>query len=458
MEQVSGGINPGGSNVGLRFPLGEPVKEVRDYGNIKLIRSLIWIYFFLLIFEGFLRMVLPSMSNALLVVRDPFLLVAYLVALISRVFPWNKFVIMFWILGLVTLFFGLAQNPGTPLVSFFGFRTAFLHLPLMFLMQGVMDERDVIAFGRWFLILAIPIAILMAMQFNLGRDHWLNRGLDMQFEQIDSAAGKIRPPGTFTYTLGPSIYYSFVTAFLMYGQFHKGVFKAILVTAAVSATCLALAVSGSRSALGLSGVVILIAVLSIGASKPQKIGGIVKFLAIVSIGLIVASQFSVFSEGADVFSQRIEGASKVEGGFIGFADRAFGDYLAGFRMATIAEPTGAGIGVGTNAGSVLLVGKAKYLLAEGEWARMVLELGPFMGLLFLSMRVGLTGWMLAKSIGFVKSGFMLPILLFGCSAFNMLAGQWGQSTALGFSVFGAGLCLAAMNIRNSADSMAGTPT
>jgi len=42
------------------------------------IRWLIWIYFFLLIFEGALRKwIAPSLANVLLVVRDPVLLAIY---------------------------------------------------------------------------------------------------------------------------------------------------------------------------------------------------------------------------------------------------------------------------------------------------------------------------------------------------------------------------------------------
>lgn len=455
MEQVSGGINPSSSTVGLRFPLGEPVKEVRDYGNIKLIRGLIWVYFFLLIFEGFLRMVLPAFANALLVVRDPFLLVAYVVALVSHVFPWNKFVVMFWLLGAIALVVGLGQNPGSPLVTFFGFRAAFLHVPLIFIVQTVMDERDVVTMGKWFLILSIPMAILMAAQFNLGGDHWLNRGLDKQFEQIDSAAGHIRPPGTFTYSLGPSMFFSYVTVFLMIAQFQRASYNKALVALSAAASCLALAVSGSRSALAMSGIVILTAILTVVITRPRSVGGLVKFLAVIAIGLIFASQVSIFSEGVDVFSERITNAGTHEGGFIGFLERAFGEFIAGFDAAKNAELTGAGLGVGSNAGAALLSAKGRFLLAEGEWAKMVLEIGPIMGMLYLGMRLGLSTWMLGKSFLLARQGELLPILLFGCAAVNIISGQWGQTTGLGFTILGAGLCLASMN-KQQKNSQVGT--
>lgn len=424
-----------------------PMIASREYGNIKLIRGLIWTYFFLLIFEGFLRMVLPSFANALLVVRDPFLLLMYLVAHISRAFPWNRFVVMFWVLGLTALVIGFFQNPGSPLVTLFGFRAAFLHLPMIFLMANVMDEQDVISMGRWFLILSVPIAILMAVQFNVGGDHWLNRGLDMQFEQIDSAGGKIRPPGTFTYSLGPSMFFSFVTAFLMYAQFHKEAYSKLLVGLSVSATCLGLAVSGSRNALALSAIVVLTAIFAVGFTRPKAVSGLVKFMFIVAIGVLVASQLSIFGEGVDVFSQRIANAGAYEGGFIGFLQRAFGEYIASYHAIGRAELTGAGLGVGSNAGASMLSGRMAFLLAESEWPRMILEMGPFIGIIFLGMRTGLTLWMFGRTLVFARAGFMLPVLIFGCTAMNLHAGLWGQATALGFTVIGGGLCLAAMKPR-----------
>lgn len=425
-----------------------PMMASRDYGNIKLIRSLIWTYFFLLIFEGFLRMVLPSFANALLVVRDPFLLLMYLVAHVSRAFPWNRFVVMFWVLGLMALVIGFFQNPGMPLVTLFGFRASFLHVPLIFLMANVMDEQDVLQIGRWFLILSVPIAILMAMQFNFGPDHWLNRGLDNQFEQIVSAKGKIRPPGTFSYALGPSLFYSCVVAFIMYAQFHQGAISRALTVVATASTCLALAVSGSRGALASACMVVIISIVAVMITSPKQVTGFVKFAFLVGIGAFLATQFSIFSEGVDVFTQRIESASNAEGGLVGFINRAFGEYIAGIRAIGHAELTGAGLGVGTNAGSAMIGGDRSFLLAEGEWSRVVLELGSFLGIIYLVMRTGLVFWMLKHSLNAVRHGRMLPLLLFSASALTILSGQWAQSTALGFAVFGGGLTLAALKVRN----------
>lgn len=421
----------------------------REYGNIKLVRGLIWTYFFLLIFEGFLRMILPSFANALLVVRDPFLLIAYFVAHISKAFPWNKFVVMFWVLGLMALVIGFFQNPGIPHVTLYGFRASFLHVPLIFLMANVMDEQDVIRIGRWFLILSIPIAILMAMQFHLGSDHWLNRGLDNQFGQIASAKGKIRPPGTFSYALGPSFFCAFTVGFLMYAQFHRGMFPRMLTILATAATCLALAVSGSRLALASSCMVVIISIVVVMITSPKQVTGFVKFALLVGIGTFVATQFSIFGEGVEIFTERIENASNTEGGLEGFINRAFGDYTSGLRSAVYAELTGAGLGVGTNAGAAMMGGERTFQLAETEWSRVVLELGSFLGIIYLIMRSGLVFWILVKCMKAIRHAQMLPILLFSACALIMLNGQWAQPTALGFAALGGGLTMASLRQRPS---------
>ena len=98
-----------------------------------------------------------------------------------------------------------------------------------------------------------------------------------------------------------------------------------------------------------------------------------------------------------------------------------------------------------NAGAALLHGKVEFLLAEGEWARVLLEGGPIFGLAFILFRVFLAisiGWRCLRK---AATGVYLPALLFGADGLTLLSGQLGQPTSLGFAMFGGGLCLAACN-------------
>src|SRR4051812_41945097 len=74
-------------------------------------KRLIWVYFWLLIFEGtFRKWILPQYSDILLVVRDPVVLAIYFTALKAKVFPRNSYVIwlgaiavLSWLVALIVL-------------------------------------------------------------------------------------------------------------------------------------------------------------------------------------------------------------------------------------------------------------------------------------------------------------------------------------------------------------------
>ena len=75
--------------------------ESREEKALRQIRRLIWLYFWLLLFEGALRKwVLPQLSNPLLIIRDPVVLLIYLLAIRARVFPRNA-----WMLSLGVIAF-----------------------------------------------------------------------------------------------------------------------------------------------------------------------------------------------------------------------------------------------------------------------------------------------------------------------------------------------------------------
>jgi hypothetical protein len=70
---------------------------------IKYIRRLLWLYLFLLIFEGaFRKWVVPEFSAPLLIVRDPVVIAIYLLALRARLFPFNSFVVLLGIIAILS--------------------------------------------------------------------------------------------------------------------------------------------------------------------------------------------------------------------------------------------------------------------------------------------------------------------------------------------------------------------
>jgi hypothetical protein len=146
------------------------------------IRRLIWLYLILLIFEGSLRKwVVPQFSDPLLIVRDPIVILIYILALRARVFPWNGYIVSLLIISILSIVLSVFRlwdfiPPTTiALITGYGFRSNFLHLPLVFVMAKVLNEVDVKNIGRWTLLGMIPMGLLMIAQFRAPAESFINR-------------------------------------------------------------------------------------------------------------------------------------------------------------------------------------------------------------------------------------------------------------------------------------------
>ena len=414
--------------------------------TVKNIQYLLWLYFWLLIFEGALRKwIVPQLATPLLIIRDPIVIGAYFLAIKEGIFPQNIFIKTIIYVAFTCFLGGLATViifDGSLTVTFFGLRTNFLHLPLIFLIPKVFTLEDIEELGRWVLLLAIPMALLMVYQFSSPPDAFINRIAGTgEGQQIGSVMGKIRPPGTFSFITGAAQYFSLVASFLIYGLVQSKIYANWLLAIAGFALVSALAVSSSRSAIGSVAVVVgsLVAGLLIKPQLAAKSYRLLMLIGIVSYGIKFIPSFN---EGVEVFNTRVQAADAAENESI--ISRFFNGFLEAFTNTEQIPFLGYGLGMGTNAGAALLTGNAnKFLLAEGEWPRIVLESGLFLGLLYISLRIAIVGLIGKACIDSASRSNILPLLLFGSCAINILNGQFGQPTTLGFALFGGGLCLAA---------------
>ena len=419
--------------------------------TIRLIRQLIWLYFWLLIFEGALRKwVLPGLSNPLLIVRDPVLLLAYVLAFRAGVFPLNRWVYALGIIGVLSI--AISFIPLWPylgpvkivLVAGYGFRANFLHLPLIFLIPRVIGFADVKRFGFWTLVITVPMALLMVGQFHSAPDAFLNRTAGGEGEMMTSALGKVRTAGTFSFVIGVVAFFALSTGYLVWAALVGKVYKQWLLVAAGSALVIGTAVSGSRSVVGACAVVVgsLAVILVLRPSAVNRLGQTI--LVTLVCGLIL-TKTPIFKEGFNVLSTRfneVAEASETSIG-VGLIERVFGDFEEGAYVLTKAPFFGYGLGVGTNAGAKFLTGTQMFLLSESEWARIFLESGPVLGLALVLCRLGIVFYVGRLCLISVKHGNVLPLLLFSSSFLPLISGQFGQPTVLGFSVFVTGLALAA---------------
>src|ERR1700736_5343506 len=429
--------------------------------TLRAVRISIWVYMILLIIEGALRKwALPGLSDPLLVIRDPVVLAIYFFALRARIFPNNIWVLFLGLIGvpsalltLVTLY-SYFPFKAILLADLYGFRSNFFHLPLIFVMASALDLEDVKKVGQWTLLLMIPMAVLMALQFQASPDSFINKTVGAgEGLQLTTSGGKIRPPATFSFISGPVFYLSVTMAFLIYGVLKKGAYRSSLLLGSAAGLLIGVTVSGSRACV-LAVVLVVGAILVILVVRPSavnKVGG--TLLALVIVGLI-ASRLPFFKEGVGVLSERFMDSAEVAETTVvgGLIDRMVHEFTDPFFYMSKIPLTGHGLGLGTAGGARFLTGQGAILLTENEWGRIIAESGPILGLMFIAWRVALAGKLLVGSLRALKLGEVLPILLFFCAFLAVLNGQLGQPTTLGFAVVLAGLCLAATNLGDAATS------
>jgi len=436
-----------------RAPASEPAKVPKIFDSTKTIRNirrLIWLYLWLLIFEGaFRKWIVPQYSAPLLLIRDPVVLGIYLLALRARIFPQNVYVIslvilaiLSWAAGIIVLLPYLATKT-IVLVTGYGVRSNFLHLPLIFIIPALFDEEDVKRVGWWTIIGMIPMALLMAMQFASAPDAYINRAAGLgEGLQISAGGGKIRPPALFSFVSGTVYYASAAAAFLLHAVVARLRYRQWLLYASAGALILALGVSGSRSAV----LAVVMVVASLGVIllvRPSLVDRTGRHLLLAVMMLGAISYLPIFREGLGILSDRFTESAEeqsIVGGLIG---RTLSGFTEGLLVLNRVPVGGYGLGVGTSGGASFLTGQASFLLAENEWSRILLESGPILGLAFLIWRTAIAAKLGLFAIRQVRLGNTLPLFLFSAGVFVMLQGPLGQPTTLGFAVVFMGLGLAA---------------
>lgn len=429
-------------HTGLRSKLNAEWRQFSVY-------NLIWIWFFLLFLEGALRKwVVPQLSTPLLIVRDPVMLMTYVLALRAGLFPLNRLTISLILLGMASFVAGLAADGNTLVVAAYGFRTNFLYWPFIFIIAHTFNKENVLNMGKMCLMIVLPMALLMTVQHNSPPDHWLNTGAGQDVQQLRGTVGNIRPPGTFSFITGIAEYFAVTTAFFVYWFFDRKAYPWWLIVLAGGGLFVGGFVSISR--LTLTGVLIVIgtgALLGLLNKRVFWTFGIFGLFGIAMFFLLM--QVDVVSRAMETFFERVEHAGMSEGGWAGYLERITREFTLPLFITDKVPVLGEGLGVGTSVGSKLLTGARGYALAEGELARNVMEGGPILGWLFVAWRFVLGIYMVIISYRSLLLGNYLPMLLCSSALMLVIIGQIGRPTTLGFTLLTAGLCLAAARTDSS---------
>lgn len=415
--------------------------------STKGLKYLIYSYILLLIFEGALRRwILPSLATPLLIIRDPLVIVCYIIALRDGIFPWNKFVVGSLLLAVFSGISTMLIGHGNLSVTLFGIRANFLHIPMIFLIPKALNYIDVCRVGKFFLLASIPMVVLIAIQFYSAPRSWVNVGVGgIGTATFSGAMGFSRPPGTFSFISGTSSFFVMTSAFLFASFFQgMGVRKWLQ---ALAALCILGSIPFSISRGLLSGVMIVgFGALVAGVVGRGKAKLLVRTIVLVAVAVFTILWLPFLETPREAFLSRWTAASKAEGGVRGIVSgRMVGTSLGAFTSEEDNGFFGRGIGLGTNAADGLLGGKKQFLV-EDEWNRVTTESGFMIGLLYIGIRIGIVVFLFLAAWRSLRVGNTLPLTLWFASSMTIALGQWGQPTAQGFGTLGAGLVLAACNL------------
>jgi type IV secretory pathway TrbD component len=425
-------------------PFKHPPSQPRFFNTLK---NGIWLYYFMVLFEGALRKwVFPSLATPLLVVRDPLVVVLLMIAIRRKILVLNGYMAIVLTVGVLSFIFAMIFGHGNLFVALYGVRILLLHFPLIFVIQKVFTHEDVIRMGKMTLWIAIPMALLITLQFYSPQSAFVNRGVggDEEGAGFTGALGFYRPPGTFSFTNGNTLFFSMVGVFVFYFWFIPKSINKLILLGATAALVISIPFSISRGLFFQVGITIIFAGAVI-LRKPKYAGtAIVSSIALVLL-LVALSGSSFFQTATSAFTSRFEVANKSEGGVESvLMDRYLGGLVSAIKKSYDKPFFGIGVGAGTNVGSKLLIGEQKFLGGEGEWGRLVSELGPIMGILIILVRLALSVEIVKKSYRKLVTGDTLPWMLLSFGLLTLPQGGWNQPTSLGFCTLLGGLMLASI--------------
>jgi hypothetical protein len=426
----------------------------------------VWVLYALLLTEGILRKwVFPEFSQYVFFIRDPVVIYAYTVAFRCNAFRPVPPVLAvgllfaFLMIPIVAIQATSGVASGFALFAAYGWRNYFLYLPLPFAMARLLSRQDLYLMCRLTVYAVILIAPLAVAQYFAAPGAAINVGnaedAKLQFVQLGSANGHIRPPGTFTSILGMVELTSSALAVLLVcwilPRSERPISHPVLILGAV-AVAASLAVSGSRTMIFHALIVVAFAVASgLLMRRPALIARATIMPSLLTAAFVILYPI-VFPEAFDTLTTRWQQASEGEHGVQG---RVLGETLEFTWLLPDAPLLGYGLGLGGNAANILKASNtATVPYSETDWAHQIVDLGPVLGILFIIYRMIFTVWLAISSIQATRrAANPLPALLFGYVGIVLLQGQIaGNGVENGFCWLFVGFCMAACRLPSTAQA------
>ena len=268
-----------------------------------------------------------------------------------------------------------------------------------------------------------------------------------------TARGFVRTFGTFTSSPGQSLFVASLTAIFLANLLQpreQRQIKGFLLPIVGIAVAVNIVLSGSRGAYILVILIVIVAMafILLSSSKVKGFGGILLFFIIIVSVIVIVSIFQ--TDVLDGIFERLEGAHYSELGEYGPLG-TIGRIISDFTNFTNAIPMAPDFGYGLGwFGNAFANRSFLAIYAEDDWSRNIFELGPVIGVLFISFRITLVVWLIKSALKAVKRAHNpLPLLLLGFIGIILLQGQiTGHGSVNGYGWLFAGFCMAANRIGN----------
>lgn len=417
-------------------------------------RKLLWLYLWLLIFEGALRKwILPGLQQPLLLVRDP--IAIYLVCVgLQRGWIRSGYAKTMMVVSTISLVLTLTVGHQNLIVGLFGWRIYFFHFPMIFVMAKVLTRDDLMKMARFILYLSIPMTVLVVIQFYSPQSAWVNLGVgsDTEGAGFGGAMGYFRPPGTFSFTSGYVGFQAVVGCLLLYYITINSILgkkdKLPQWMMIIMSGCYIVSIPTSISRTHFFQTIVFMIFLFIAAMRSNRLKSrYIRFLAIGAIAVCVLLFTGLADTQIEAFNSRLESANEAEGGAEGvLGNRYAGSFLRGLFNFDL-PIFGFGIGLGTNFGARFLGGNMYSFgfNAEEEWSRVTGECGLIIGWIILLTRLffSLDIWKRAYN-RLVRRMDLLSWMLSAGVLLRVVNGQWAIPTDLGFAILLGGFALAAV--------------
>ena len=431
--------------------------------NKNLIRYLIWVYFFLIIFEGALRRwIFPSLSDPLLLIRDP---IAALILILGSPILFNEsnrtWIFSIFSIGLIGSVLTMIFGHQDWLITLWAARIPLLHFPLIFIIPEIITKSDFFKIRNCMFIISIPMTILLIAQYLLPSDHWVNIGTGGEGTAgFGNVFGKARPPGTFSFISGTNYFYLLLSSFFFSSISDSK--RRFPLWAYIVPPCIivSLIFSISRSAI-FDFLSVLAATLFIN-SITKKITTYLKFIFFAGLILLVSSNLilksSIAQEALSVTEYRWDQANKFESqsdsssNFIGALIHRL--YLDAFfnEISDSHNFFGYGIGFFSHPARFRIpeyrenIYKNTDYLEEATYIYTLLEYGLILGFMFLLWKFLLFKKIITQTFKYsVKNKDNYSFIISICSFKMFMFGWLDQPNSLGFVVFICGLTLATTN-------------